>query len=475
MTLDPQQLADIAAQLPRNASREDATIAIVTQSSRKDIRFARSEVTTNADTRGHELHIIAFCAVPGGIATASVSDTCTSAPDVEALVTRAHAAAAQLPAASDAAPLISDAYGLPHHEDNALHPIDEAPTDVGHEDHRELPTDQLQDMFAQARSEDIALFGYGEVVFEHTWVAATTGLRSFGSQNHGRFEVTAKSQHAERSSWWGYSGPDLSGIPVHDGWEQLRTGLNLQGKRRMLNPGRHTVILSPSAVGDLMVDLWWHAQAPDAFDGRSVFSGTEGRTLLNTQVSDARVRLESDPHHPLVPASTLHAVTSSSPYASVFDTGTDLTRQRWIDDGALESLMCTRAFATEHGLRFSPSADTLALTIKDATGSLADLISRTDHGILITCLWYNRLVDPRTLLLTGLTRDGVYLVHEGAIVASSGNFRFNDSPVAILDRIIDAGGTARTLPREMGDYAPRVAMPPLVIEDFNLSSPSDAI
>jgi predicted Zn-dependent protease len=264
-------------------------------------------------------------------------------------------------------------------------------------------------------------------------------------------------------------------MPITNGWEKLQNNLAQQSKNFSIDPGRHNVILSESAIGDLMVDLWWHAQAPDAFDGRSVFSASDGSTRIGSMVADARVSLHSDPFHPIVPASPLHTVTSSSPYASVFDNGELLQSQRWIESGRLQSLMCSRAFAAEHDIAFSASADTLALSVEGGDGTLDDVVSRTDHGLLITCLWYNRLVDPRTLLLTGLTRDGVYLVREGEIVGSVGNFRFNDSPLAILNRIIDAGTTTRCLPREMGDYAPRVAMPPLVVENFNLSSASAAV
>lgn len=475
MSFDPELVADIAAVLPADASTDDATIAIVSRSARKDIRFARGEVTTNADARGHDVSIVAFRAVSTGMATASISDTCTSTSELQDLVTRAHAAAARLPAAADAAALLTGD-GVWHHSGGTSSTdLESSRGDDSRKGRHDLPTEGLREMFAHARSEDISLYGYGEIVAENTWVASTTGLRLRGSQHHGRFEVTAKSHGGSRSSWWGYSGPDLSETPLSEGWAQLHADLVRQDQRREIAPGRHTVILSPSAVGDLMVDLWWHAQAPDAIDGRSVFSAAEGRTLLNTQVGDSRVLLESNPHHRLVPASTLHAVSSSSPYASVFDTGADLHHQRWINGGTLESLMSTRAFAAEHGMRFSPSADTLALEISGAHGSLDELIARTERGILITCLWYNRLVDPRTLLLTGLTRDGVYVIEDGAIVASTGNFRFNDSPLGILNRIIDAGETIRTLPREMGDYAARVAMPPLVVEGFHLSSTSDAI
>jgi predicted Zn-dependent protease len=102
------------------------------------------------------------------------------------------------------------------------------------------------------------------------------------------------------------------------------------------------------------------------------------------------------------------------------------------------------------------------------------MIASTKRGLLLTCLWYIREVDPQTLLLTGLTRDGVYLVEEGEVVGTVNNFRFNESPVGMLSRLAEAGATEATLPREWGDYFTRTAMPPLRIEAFNMSSVSQA-
>jgi predicted Zn-dependent protease len=107
-------------------------------------------------------------------------------------------------------------------------------------------------------------------------------------------------------------------------------------------------------------------------------------------------------------------------------------------------------------------------------GSLDDMISHTGRALLVTCLWYIREVDPQTLLLTGLTRDGVYLVEDGEVVGAVNNFRFNESPVDLLRRISEVGSTTRTLPREWGDDFTRTAMPPLRFEDFNMSSVSQA-
>ena len=116
----------------------------------------------------------------------------------------------------------------------------------------------------------------------------------------------------------------------------------------------------------------------------------------------------------------------------------------------------------------------LIMTAPGASASLSDMIASTRRGLLLTCLWYIRQVDPQTLLLTGLTRDGVYLVESGEVVGAVNNFRFTESPVGMLGRVVEAGVTSRTLPREWGDYFNRAAMPPLRVDGFNMSSVSQA-
>ena len=114
------------------------------------------------------------------------------------------------------------------------------------------------------------------------------------------------------------------------------------------------------------------------------------------------------------------------------------------------------------------------MDVEAGNGSLADVVARVEDGLLITCLWYNRVVDAQTLLLTGLTRDGVYVIRGGKVVGAASNFRFNDSPVDVLTRILDAGDTVPTLAREFGDYFNRAAMPALVVEGYNFSTVSQA-
>ena len=159
---------------------------------------------------------------------------------------------------------------------------------------------------------------------------------------------------------------------------------------------------------------------------------------------------------------------------SVFDNGMEIARTDWLRSGTLQHLVYHRAGALRWGAEPVAPPDNLVLSLPGATETLDDLVARTERGLVVTCLWYIRAVDPATLLLTGLTRDGVYVVEDGEIVGGANNFRFNESPVDVLARATAAGATVRSLGREFGEWMNRTATPPLLVPDFNLSSVSRA-
>ena len=160
----------------------------------------------------------------------------------------------------------------------------------------------------------------------------------------------------------------------------------------------------------------------------------------------------------------------------MFDNGLALGPTDWIRDGELAALIQTRHTAGLSGLPVTPAIDNLVLDGPPGAGAtLEEMVASTGRGLLLTCLWYIREVDPQTLLLTGLTRDGIYLVENGEVTGAVNNFRFNESPVGMLGRL--DRGRARpcpALPREWGDYFTRCAMPPVRVEGFNMSSVSQA-
>lgn len=471
--IPPHELAERALQA---AAGLDGAIALVHASSRADLRWARTTLTTNGESRRTELTLIGFRLVNAGtaagtspvpgMATATLSISQPSLEAIDDLAAAVATALAQAPGAPDSYALVEPVRpAAPDWADPAAY------TSSAALDPLAVP---MGEVFASCSAEGIELFGFAEHSLVTTWLASSTGLRLRHAQPAARLELTAKSHGRSRSAWWGHAGDHFAGIDLTPGVEELRRGLQWQARQHAMLPGRQRVILTPSAVGDLMVDLWWSATARQAVEGRSVFSGPEGSTRIGTRLSDRAISLTSDADDPVIPSGGFLASAASGDAVSVFDNGMPLGAVNWIRDGVLAHLHAPRQVAHEHRLPVAISPDTLRLRDADGSGDLDSLVASTSDGLLITCLWYNRLVDPQTLLLTGLTRDGVYVIRDGEVIGSTTNFRFNDSPVSILERMSQVSTSTRTLPREMGDYAPRVAMPSAVVEDFHLSTTSEA-
>lgn len=193
---------------------------------------------------------------------------------------------------------------------------------------------------------------------------------------------------------------------------------------------------------------------------------------MGEKLTSLPLTLFSDPSVPGLECTPFVTAMSSSERSSVFDNGLPIERLDWIRDGVINALAYPRAAAAEFGAPVAVGADNLLMT--GGTASLQEMIASTERGLLLSTLWYIREVDPSVLLLTGLTRDGVYLVEDGQVTAAVNNFRFNESPLDLLRRASEAGVSEVTLPREWGDWATRAKMPSLRIPDFHMSSVSQA-
>lgn len=439
------------------ASAQDCDLAIVvSHTAQVNLRWAENSLTTNGDTRATQVDVVAMH--PSG-GTATVSGQVPDRAAIVDLVARSRAAARGAQSAEDRRE-------LPHN--GAANDWADAPEPVSGDALASLATGLGRQFRADAQ---IRHFGYAEQDATTTYLATTAGTRARHVQVQSRVEFTAKDATGTRSAWHGAA--DLR-VDVAAIGHMLRTGLEQQRTPLATTPGRQRVILSPSATADLMIDLYFAADARAALDGRSVFAGPTGPRIGEHIGGD--VTLSSDPHHPdaSMACTPFEVTAASSDSSSVFDNGLPLTATDWIRSGRLTNLISTRHTAAELGRPATPGIDNLTLSVASSSGTLADVVARTEAALLVTCVWYNRVVDPQTLLLTGLTRDGVYVVREGQIVGAGGNFRFNESPVSLLGRIVDASDEERTLAREMGDYFNRATMPALVVEDFNLSTASEA-
>jgi predicted Zn-dependent protease len=308
-----------------------------------------------------------------------------------------------------------------------------------------------------------------------TFLGTSAGLRLRHDQPTGKVDVNAKSGDGSRSAWAGQGSRDFADIDVAQLDANLARRLDWARRQVDLPAGRYETLLSASAMADLFVYFLWSAGAKAALDGRTVFSKPGGGTRVGERLTGVPVTLRSDPGAPGLECAPFVIAHASHRTSSVFDNGLALAPTAWVRDGELAALLQTRHTAELSGLAVTPAVGNLIFEGRDPAGaSLDDLIDGTQRGLLVNCLWYIREVDPQTLLLTGMTRDGVYLVENGEVTGGVNNFRFNESPVSLLGRLAEVGGTAATLPREFGDYFTRVAMPAARIEGFNMSSVSQA-
>ena len=313
------------------------------------------------------------------------------------------------------------------------------------------------------------LYGFARHELDTTFLATSTGVRRRYTQPTGSVEINAK--RGDASAWAGVSTPDFVGVPTDSMLDDLAIRLGWAARTVDLPAGRYETLMPPSTVADMMIYLTWTMDGRGAQEGRTALSAPGG-TRVGERLTDLGLTLFSDPAAPGLECAPFVAATNSTERMSVFDNGMDIGRVDWIRDGAINALAYPRAAAAEFGAPVAVGADNLLMT--GGSASLADMIAATEHGLLLTTLWYIREVDPTVLLLTGLTRDGVYLVEDGEVTGAVNNFRFNESPLDLLRRATEAGVSEVTLPREWGDWATRAAMPSLRIPDFHMSSVSQA-
>ena len=459
----PQETIERALAL----STADGCIVLLEERSEANLRWATNTLTTNGVMSGRRLTVIAT--VDGAQVTAAGVVSRNAATDDALLdvVRTAEEAARVNGPAEDAQPLVPPGPALGGAWDTPP-----AETSVGV---FAALAPALGEAFARARAEGRTVYGFAEHRVTTSYLASSTGLRLRHDQPTGRLEYNAKSADGDRSAWVGAGTRDFRDVDMTALDAEATTRLGWARRSLGLAPGRYETLLPPGAVADLMIYLYWSSSARDAHDGRTVLSRPGGGTRVGENLSDLAVTLRSDPTYPGLECAPFVLTTASGSDRSVFDNGLTLAPTSWITGGRLTSLPTTRHSAALTGLPVTPGIDNLVLEGPAGTGrSLPEMVAATERGLLLTCLWYMREVDAQTLLLTGLTRDGVYLVEGGEVVGAVNNFRFNESPIDLLRRLGEVGTTEPTLCREWSDYFARSAMPALRVGESNMSTVSQA-
>jgi predicted Zn-dependent protease len=446
------------------AAGADGCIVLVDETSHADVRFALNRTTTNGVHRARSVSVIAIAGASVG--SASRSDA-VGADGVLEMVRAAVADARQAPPAEDAFPLVEAHEASGESRDFGLEP---ELTDAAV---LEDVLSALAGVFSRAEARDTVLAGFAEHDVATAYLGTSTGVRLSHGQPTGAVHLVGRTADGTGSAWVG--APTIT--PVLEEMEtELWRRLDWGRRRIALDAGRYEVIMPPSGVADLMAVLAFYALGgQDAEDGRTVFSKEGGGTRLGERLSELPISLSSDPGAAGVECAPFVTTRASSSETSVYDNGLGIERIDWIREGVLNRLRYHRAGAAKSGVEEAPDVDNLLLGCSSsAGGTVDDMVARTERGLLLTCLWYIREVDPSTLLVTGLTRDGVYVVEDGAVVGAANNFRFNESPVDLLARATEIGTPVRTIGREFGEYLNRAVMPPLRVPDYNMSTVSKA-
>jgi predicted Zn-dependent protease len=450
-------------ELAQRTSTADGCLVLAAEHSETNLRFADNALTTNGQMRTRSLTVIATFDRSDGTHAGVVTRSVTTPEEVEDLVRAAELAARDAGPSDDAAPLVAD---YPHEDDYT--------GEAGSTDARvfEAFAADLGREFDRWRASGQRLYGFAEHQLTSHYLASSTGLRRRYDQPDGRLEVNAKTGDGTGSAWFSQHYPDFDAVDVGAVSAELERRLGWGRRTVDLPAGRYETLLPPTAVADLMIDAFWAASARDADEGRSVYSRA-GSTRIGERLSDLPITMRSDPDHPGLECAPFQLVTRSGDAASVFDNGAPNPAIDWLRDGTLTNLIRPRGYAARTGAEPALAVDNLIIE-GGGTRSIDDLVADTERGLLLTCLWYLREVDPQTLLVTGLTRDGVYLVEHGTVTAAVNNFRFNESPVDLWRRAGEIGRSEQTLSREWSDYFTRTSMPALRIPDFNMSTVSRA-
>jgi predicted Zn-dependent protease len=290
-------------------------------------------------------------------------------------------------------------------------------------------------------------------------VANSNGV--FGHQQTTALDYTCtvRTEDGRGSGWVHRSASDAAKFDAREAADVAIEKALRSVDAKALEPGRYTVILEPAATSDLLTYMFMGFDARSADEGRSFLSKKGGANRLGDKLFDDQVNIWADPWNPDVPVLP-------------WDDRSMLARKRQdiIKNGKVAALGYSQYWAKKKGV--TPTGMPGNFIMAGTDKSTAELIANTKKGVLVTRTWYIRMVDPQSVLLTGLTRDGTFYIENGKIKYPIKNFRFNESPVSMLNNIEEIGK-----PVVIGGLESSFAMmlPPMKVRDFNFSSLSDAV
>ena len=290
-------------------------------------------------------------------------------------------------------------------------------------------------------------------------IANSKGVFGYQELTDLAYTCTVRTEDGRGSGWVTRSAVDANRFDAREAAGVAIEKALRSVEAKALEPGRYTVILEPAATSEVLGNMFASFSARDADEGRSFLTKAGGKNRLGDKLFDEQINVWADPWNPDVPVAP-------------WDEESMLARQRTdiIKNGRIASLDYSRYWAQKQGKVATAGHGNMIMA--GGSKSLEELIASTKKGVVVTRTWYIRMVDPQSLLLTGLTRDGTFYVENGKIKYPIKNFRFNESPVTILNNVEELGK-----PQVIGgDEVPyQMVLPPMKVRDFNFTSLSDAV
>jgi predicted Zn-dependent protease len=445
MALDESQtrrVLDALLEIAAKDAPEAEALATAASVRTAHTRFARSEITTSGDVDETTIAVeLAF-----GKRHARSSTNQTDAASLRQLVARAARMARVAPEDPEYMPVLGpqEYRSAPSSYDEATAGLEAGPR-----------SEAVRAAIAATGKRKLQVAGF----FEHSGggraTASSAGLWAWRRATNASFTISARNESGTASGWAGAVSRRAGEIEAAE-LARVAAGKVREAKAARLEPGRYSVVLEPAAVGELLAFLLWSLDARSADEGRSFFSTPGGGSRVGEKIFGSGVTLKSDPFA----AETAGAAMAAD--------GLPFEPRTWIESGTLKQLVYDRYWASKQGRAPTGWPEQTQLLGGEAA-STQELVSGVERGLLITRFWYTRMVDPQSILVTGLTRDGVFLIEDGKVVRPVNNFRFNESPVTMLKN-----ADAMTRATFLNPFA-ALRVPALRTHEFNLASVSDAV
>jgi predicted Zn-dependent protease len=429
-------------------SKAEATFVAVNGSERANLRFARSTATTSGVSSGTSLAItLSFGKRSGTVTTAQVDDA-----SLQRAMRNAEEIAKVSPENPEAMPFLG--------------PQTLAPANAYFEDaataSAEWRAGSVETAIALSKKRDVVSAGFVETQAAMQAVASSNGLFAYDRYTAADYNLTARTPDGSGSGWASKSFNELRLLEPAKLASAAIDKAALSKAPSAIEPGKYTVVLEPAALADLIVFMLFSADARQADEGRSFFSRKGGGNRVGEQIVGETVNIYSDPAHPLAPT------------VSFDNEGLPIARNVWVEKGILKDLNYSRFWAQKMGKK--PTAGPANIVMEGGTATMNDLIAGTERGVLVTRFWYIRPLDPQTILVTGLTRDGLFLIEKGKVTRPVKNMRWNESPIVALNNLDAMTPAERVVSGEgAGGAGLSLVCPAARIREFTFSSSSDAV